>query len=68
MVEPVTATVAVVCIVDRATDRVARARQRRRLMRLAETFRPGTEVGERYGRTAGWYVRTLAGPEAEDRR
>lgn len=60
MVEPVTAAAAAVYLADRVSDRVARARQRRRLMQMARTLGPGTEVGERYGRDAGWYIRTPA--------
>lgn len=60
MVEPVTAAAAAVYLADRVSDRVARSRQRRKLMLLARTLGPGVEVGERYGRDAGWYVRTPA--------
>jgi len=65
MVDPVTATAAAVYLADRVSDRVARARQRRKLMLLARTLGPVTEVGERYGRDAGWYVRTTAAARAE---
>ena len=58
MLEPVTAAAAAIYFADRTSDRVARARQRRRLMRLAAALRPGAEVGERYGRDAGWYVKS----------
>jgi hypothetical protein len=60
MVDPVTATAAAVYLADRVSDRIARARQRRKLMLLASTLGPVTEVGERYGRDAGWYVRISA--------
>ncbi len=68
MVEPVTATAAAVYLADRVSDRVARARQRRKLMLLARTLGPGAEVGERYGRDAGWYVRTPAAAGAPGTR
>jgi hypothetical protein len=58
MIEPVTATLTAIYALDRACDRVSRARQRQRLMRLAGSpLPPGTEVGERYGRDAGWYIK-----------
>ena len=42
MLEPVTATAVAIYLADRTSDRVARAHQRRRLMRLAAALRPGT--------------------------
>jgi hypothetical protein len=60
MVEPVTAAAAAIYLADRVSDRVARGRQRRKLMLLARTFGPGAEVGERYGRDAGWYIKNPA--------
>lgn len=34
-------------------------------MRLAAALSPGTEIGERYGRDVGWYIKTVpvGGPE-----
>jgi hypothetical protein len=57
MLEPVTATVAAL-VAERVYDRSSRARQRRRLLKLAMgALPPGTEIGEHYGPHAGWYVK-----------
>ena len=60
MIEPVTATAAVL-VADRVYDRVARARQRRALLNLlGGELAHGGEVGEHYGPHAGWYVKIPA--------
>jgi hypothetical protein len=64
MIEPVTATAAVY-LADRVYSQIARARVRARLLALAPTLPPGSQVGETYGRDAGWYiVTTLPDPAA----
>ena len=59
MVEPVTAWAAAY-FADRIGGHATRAWQRRKLMRLASTLRPGSEIGERYSTDSGWYIRTFS--------
>jgi len=68
MLEPVTAAAAAIYLADRTSDRVARARQRWGLMQLAAALRSGSEVSERYGRDAGWYVEAVPAARTEGGR
>ncbi len=54
MIEPITAT-ATAFIADRVCDHASRVHIRRKLLALAPTLPPGSEVGETPG---GWYIKT----------
>jgi hypothetical protein len=57
MLEPITAAAAAL-IIERVYDRISRAHHRRKLMRMiGPSLPPGSEIGEHYGRNAGWYVK-----------
>lgn len=63
MIEPITVT-ATVYIADQVCERTSRVLVRRKLMRLAFTLPPGSEVGETRG---GWYIKTPTGTSTGDR-